>query len=140
MRFARPLWLGVWLTGCAAPKPDSGNGAVTSESDATTTTEPTGDPDSGEPVDPLCVDAPVVTWDSWGQGFLGANCQSCHRTTSTNRNGAPEDVFFDDRHSALALSDRILARSTGDAPTMPPSGGISETDRYKLEVWLTCWE
>ena len=96
--------------------------------------------DSGGPVDPICVDAPVVTWDSWGQGFLGATCQSCHRSTSPDRNGAPVEVSFDDRDSALGLAERILARSTGPEPTMPPGGGVTEDDRYKLEVWLTCWE
>lgn len=90
-------------------------------------------------VDPLCVDAPVVTWSSWGEGFVSQNCQSCHRSTTTDRRGAPEEVTFDTEDSALSHADRILARAAGEAPTMPPSGGVSEDDRYLLEVWLTCW-
>jgi len=99
----------------------------------------TPDIDTGE-LDPLCVDAPVVTWSSWGEGFVSQNCQSCHRSTSTDRRGAPEDIIFDTEEDALSQADRILARAAGNEPTMPPSGGVSEDDRYLLEVWLTCWE
>jgi len=124
------------VVGCGGDKDASDDSGSTSTTDGTTD----GTTDSGGPVDPLCVDAPVVTWDSWGQGFLRANCQSCHSTTSNDRRGAPDDIFFDDRDAALAHAERILARSAGLEPTMPPSGGVDENDRYKLEVWLTCWE
>ena len=113
------------LTGCGG---DKGPG-VGGDSDP---------PDTGT-LNPICVDAPVVTWSSWGGGFVSQNCQSCHRSTSTDRHGAPPDVTFDSEADALSTADRILARSTGPEPTMPPSGGVSEDDRYLLEVWLTCW-
>lgn len=93
--------------------------------------------DEAEP-DPFCEDAPVVTWDSFGQDFLRQNCQSCHASTSPERNGAPEDVTFDTEEDAWTWADRILERSTPDPPTMPPRGGLEEDDQRRLEVWLRC--
>jgi uncharacterized membrane protein len=96
--------------------------------------------DSPLPADTgACADAPVLTWANFGAGFLIENCQSCHASTSPDRNGAPESVTFDTEAEALALQDRILIRAAGDAPDMPPEGGITEEDRHRLELWLTCW-
>ena len=86
-----------------------------------------------------CADAPVVTWNSFGEGFLRENCQSCHASTAPDRHDAPEETVFDTLEDALANADRILARATGDDPTMPPEGGVDEDDRARLEIWLTCW-
>jgi uncharacterized membrane protein len=86
----------------------------------------------------LCATAPVTTWDNFGRGFLTESCQSCHASTSPNRYGAPEAVSFDSEGEALALADTILAVATGEAARMPPSGGVTEEDRYRLAVWLTC--
>ncbi len=123
------LYASVLLLGCGSEKEsalvaDSGRPAA----------EDTGT------IAPLCVDAPVVTWSSFGEGFMTQNCQSCHRTTSTDRRGAPVDIVFDTQRDVLDQADRILARATNIEPSMPPSGGVSEDDRYLLEVWLTCWE
>ncbi len=89
--------------------------------------------------DPLCEEAPVVTWDYWGEGFIQESCQSCHASTSSNRRGAPESVSFDTEEQVLDQAAAILAVATGEEPTMPPGGGVSEDDRYLLEVWLRCW-
>lgn len=95
--------------------------------------------DSGAPVDDACADAPVITWASWGEGFLIESCQSCHSVHADDRNDAPEAVNFDTLDDVRAWSDRILAVATGDAPIMPPRGGVSDDDRQRLEIWLTCW-
>ena len=86
----------------------------------------------------LCLEAPVVTWDNFAAGFVAESCQSCHASTSEDRNGAPSDVVFDTEEETLAFADRILARSTGDDPDMPPQGGVVDADRYYIEVWLSC--
>jgi cytochrome c5 len=88
----------------------------------------------------LCADTPLVTWENFGDGFVRQNCQTCHSSTSTDRRGAPPNATFDSHDQTVALRDRILARATGDDPTMPPSGGVAPLDRTKLEIWLTCWE
>ena len=87
----------------------------------------------------LCQAAPVITYANFGQGFLKENCQPCHATSSPNRNGAPESVTFDSLDDALAHADRILAVVPGNDARMPPAGGVSEDDQYRVEVWLTCW-
>lgn len=86
----------------------------------------------------FCATAPVVTYESFGSGFLTENCQTCHASTAPDRHEAPEEVSFDDVTQAWTWADRILARSGGDSPTMPPMGGTTEDDRYLLEVWLSC--
>ena len=97
------------------------------------------DADDSGGLDPLCQDAPVVTWEYWGQGFLTESCQSCHGGGTIDRNGAPESVRFDTEADVWTHRDSILSTATGDSPTMPPRGGLSEDDRALLEIWLTCW-
>ena len=67
-------------------------------------------------------------------------CQPCHASTSPNRYGAPEDVFFDTHEDVMERKDQILEQATGEDPYMPPQGGVTENDLFLLETWLTCWE
>jgi uncharacterized membrane protein len=85
-----------------------------------------------------CADAPIVTYETFGAGFLTENCQTCHASTTADRRGAPEDVTFDTVDEAWAWKDRILARAAADPPDMPPLGGTTEDDREKLVWWLEC--
>lgn len=89
----------------------------------------------GDGCDP---DLPRQTWETFGQGFLTAQCQPCHASTAKNRFNAPEEVVFDTEEDAWRWADRILARATGDDPGMPPAGGPTPIDRERLVQWLTC--
>ena len=100
----------------------------------------TADTADTAPVDPLCVDAVPLTWENFGEGFLLDACNGCHAASAPNRYGAPVEVTFDTRAQAWAFADRILARATGDAPGMPPQGGVTEDDRTRLYWWLGCGE
>lgn len=92
-----------------------------------------------DPVDTgPCADAPTVTWETFGAGFVAENCQSCHASTTANRNGAPESVVFDTVDDVWALRDDVLDAAAVDPPTMPPLGGTTEDDRALLTIWLTC--
>jgi hypothetical protein len=100
---------------------------------------------AGEPADDTggadtgpCADAPALTWENFGEGFLVENCQGCHASGATDRHGAPAEAFFDTVDNAWAWKDPILAVSTGEAPTMPPSGGATADDRTRLGWWLEC--
>lgn len=93
-----------------------------------------GDPE----VDP-CVEAPVVTWETFGQGFVTERCQSCHATTAPERPGVPHGVHFDTEAQVRANAARVLQVATGDSPSMPPQGGVEAEDRERLRIWLTCW-
>jgi uncharacterized membrane protein len=85
-----------------------------------------------------CADAAALSWATFGAGFFVQNCQSCHASTTADRHGAPPGVHFGDEASVRAQAGRIRARATGDAPDMPPSGGVAATERDKLTLWLTC--
>ena len=97
-----------------------------------------GDKDADDTGLGFCADAPIVTYESFGAGFFTQECQTCHASTSPNRLGAPEEVVFDTEEQILALKDRVLIRATGEAPTMPPQGGVGEDDLARLEAWLRC--
>lgn len=92
----------------------------------------------GEPTDAFCEEAPPVSWDYWGEGFMIESCQPCHASTAAERNGAPVDVVFDSEADVRRQAAAILAVATGEDPSMPPAGGPTEEDRALLEAWLRC--
>ncbi len=88
-----------------------------------------------------CEEQPVITYDTFGRGFLATYCDGCHGSAVTERQGAPEDVVFDTREGAMEWADRILERSApsdGSVATMPPVGGVTPDDTDRVIVWLTC--
>jgi uncharacterized membrane protein len=102
---------------------------------------PPGDDDGDDdlPIDPgECATVPVETYDNFGKAFLTTQCNSCHAALAIDRHGAPDDVTFDDRDEVTTWSERILMR-VGTEETMPPSGGVIDDDRLRLEIWLTCF-
>jgi uncharacterized membrane protein len=82
-------------------------------------------------------DPKTVNWDNFGHGFTLARCQGCHATTATDRRGAPADVTFDTEDAAHVVAPRIRTAVIG-ARTMPPGGGVSETDLALVGAWLDC--
>jgi uncharacterized membrane protein len=88
----------------------------------------------------FCGDAPVMTWDNFGDGFTTENCQSCHASSATNRYGAPEGVVFDTYEETMDQAERILIRVLDDSDTMPPQGGVTPDDMTRLAYWLECHE
>jgi len=89
-----------------------------------------------------CDEQPVVTYDTFGRGFLSTYCDGCHGADVADRKDAPMDVVFDSREGARMWGDRILARAAptdGTDPTMPAVGGVTPHDRERLLVWLTCY-
>lgn len=95
---------------------------------------------AGEPADDsgFCSDVPIVTYETFGKGFMTQNCQTCHASTQTDREGATEGVYFDTVDDVWAHKSSVLSRAASDEPDMPPLGGTTEDDRYLLKVWLTC--
>ena len=91
-------------------------------------------------VEDACADAPVVTYESFGQGFIRENCQSCHASSALNRYGAPESVIFDTHEDVIAQANDILQEVTGNTPRMPPAGGVELETRELVSIWLTCYE
>ena len=88
--------------------------------------------------DPVCADAPVITWESQAKGLLDQWCQPCHASTAANRHGAPESVTFDTEEQAIALGARIVAVTTPPDATMPPGMDLPEEDAETLRLWVEC--
>ena len=124
-----------------AGEEDTGDETDTGEED--TGEEDTADEDTGEPQEPEvseeCVDAPLITYSSFGQGFIDFNCQGCHGSGAPNRQGAPESVTFDNHEEVLFWLERIYQR-THISLDMPPALGIFEEDQERLRIWIDCWE
>lgn len=97
-----------------------------------------GDSSATVDIDPLCVDAPTVTWDSWAEGFFRTYCTACHAETNTeHRSGAPVGVDFDTEANVDIWADRVRIRVFEDGD-MPVGGGVYEDDLYLLDIYLTC--
>ena len=75
--------------------------------------EDTGDSDTSEDtsinedIHEDCIDVPIVTYASFGQGFLTFSCQGCHASGSVDRQGAPDSVTFDDYQQVIQWLPRI---------------------------------
>ena len=122
-------------------------GSATDGGDATDSGGDGGLSDSGlsdggavDTADAFCEEGPTMTWANFGDGFLIENCNGCHAATSANRYGAPEYVTFDTVEQVWVWATIILAVATGDDPVMPPTGGVEDDDRLRLEYWLRCAE
>jgi len=126
----------ILMLGCAGGEDTDKDGSTSATDDSGVLDSET---DGGTVADEFCTDAPVVTYENWGEGFMVERCQSCHASGSVERNGAPAEISFDTHDAIVAQTDRILARAL-DVGDMPPSGGVTEDDLYLLEVWLSCWE
>lgn len=91
-------------------------------------------------VDSECVDAQLITYNNFGKSFLTHSCQGCHASTASDRYDAPIEVVFDTLDLVWEQAPSILAVAGGDAPVMPPQGGVTIDDRTKLKWWLRCGE
>lgn len=82
----------------------------------------------------------TTSWDQVGRPFVDTWCTPCHSGTLplAERQGAPVDVNYDELASVIAAADRIRARISGDAPSMPPGGGVPRGSRDAFVDWLDC--
>lgn len=95
------------------------------------------------PVEPApastCEDS-VLTYQNFGEPFLLDWCRGCHASglPEDMRQGAPVGVDFDDLDLVRTHAERILTRTTGAMPTMPPNTGPSSEERALLAEWIAC--
>jgi uncharacterized membrane protein len=80
-----------------------------------------------------------ITYESFAKDFFESWCQSCHGASVTDRNGAPDDIFFDTRDDIWEQRVQVFAQAA-DSNTSMPIGphGPSDADRKKLADWLAC--
>ena len=78
----------------------------------------------------------MTTYTTDIQPILSQNCIRCHSSgnSGTARNGAPSGVNFDTYALAVASSQRANVRI--QAGSMPPGGGIPQSQRNLFQAWL----
>lgn len=80
-----------------------------------------------------------LTYEDFGQAFIGTWCQPCHASQVIDRQGAPPAYVFDTHEQVQRWADRIYARSAGVNDSMPPGpDDPSDAERDDLEEWLAC--
>ena len=81
-------------------------------------------------------DEDSVTYTSHIKTILNANCTRCHlaELQGADRNGAPVGIDFDNYGDASTNSTRANARI--QAGSMPPGGGLDQSDRDKFQAWI----
>lgn len=81
----------------------------------------------------------ALTYATFGEDFLAANCETCHAADAPSRHGAPEAFTFDTPGEVRAHADRIFVRAAADNTTMPPGPDDPPADdRARLAEWLAC--
>jgi hypothetical protein len=93
-------------------------------------------PDEPDP----CAHEPALTYENFGQSFLGRYCNGCHGSTIPDslRNDAPGQVDLDHYEGVLRWAYEIEEQAAVEEPTMPPGGGTTPLERQLLREWLTC--
>lgn len=121
--------------GCQGQDTLDGHACPTPSTQATSTTSEGAD-DGG--VD-RATNPNAVTYENFGQGFFETWCQSCHAAAVTDRNGAPDDIFFDTRDDIWRLRTQVYAQAAGANASMPIGPhGPSDVEREELADWLAC--
>ena len=95
-------------------------------------------PACGDDADPICEQS-FLRYDNFGALFITNWCRACHslELPPDMRQDAPDDINFDTLDEVRAWS-RQIQLTTGQATTMPPSGGPSAAERAMLVEWLRC--
>jgi hypothetical protein len=111
--------------------------------------EPRPSQPTGSPLPP-CPPDNVLTWRSFGAGFLLTWCTGCHASglPDAERQGAPTGVDFDTYAAYKPLERLVYERAVLEAHTaatnpaaaspMPPAGVVPEADRRRLAQWIAC--
>ena len=120
------LGLGLFLLACQGEDTLDGHSCPTSSTTTSASSSPTAS-------------TTALTYDNFGQDFFDTWCQSCHAANQTNRNGAPDDIFFDTRDDIYRLRTQVYAQAAGTNASMPIGPhGPSDSEREKLADWLAC--
>ena len=92
-----------------------------------------------------CPTDSTLTYQNFGQSFMGTYCLRCHNSALTGaaRHDAPTDLNFDTLAGVKAASKDIDTEAAASATitneSMPPDGEKPTVDdRRKLAEWLAC--
>ncbi|TPV97113.1 MAG: hypothetical protein B7733_01210 [Myxococcales bacterium FL481] len=127
----------VAMLACDRGEPERADDSVvvaTSSNDAAFQTADT----SGHDESPSLPADVTLTWENFGDGYVRDWCRGCHSMylEGAARYGAPPGVDFNTHEGVQERLERVIARATGDQPTMPPAGGPTADERELLLQWL----
>jgi len=129
MKMHSPLLSTILLTATFAIATSSCGGAQDTGLDTAT-----GQVTAGGATGSACPTGSTLTYANFGEAFIVTNCLSCH--------GSRQNPILSTQtaiQTASAEIDRMAAAGPDATNTaMPPSGGVSTTDRLKLGEWLAC--
>jgi uncharacterized membrane protein len=93
----------------------------------------------GIPITSSCLRRPPLNYVNTGEGLVERHCRSCHGRfqIGPQRSQAPVGVDFDDEADVLYFAQEIYQAAVVDQ-TMPPAGGMLESERQLLDEWLRC--
>jgi uncharacterized membrane protein len=95
--------------------------------------------DTALPIDEAtCAD--VTNWHTVGAPFFYTWCTPCHSATlpEEDRQGAPQGMSFETVEDVRLYASIIEIEMFAGVPTMPPSGGPSDTELDALADWFDC--
>jgi uncharacterized membrane protein len=99
----------------------------------------------GQATGTTCPPDSTLTYQDFGQTFMGTYCLRCHNEALTGaaRKNAPTDVNFNTveqiRGESKNIDNQAGASATVTNEGMPPDGEKpSVDDRRKLSEWLAC--
>lgn len=131
------------IVACSGEQPTDDTGVPVDSDSAADSADSGGDTghtadSTVDSADAFCADAPTLAWSNFGEGFMRESCQGCHASTAEDRHDAPEEITFDTVDQCWTWAADILRTATGEDPSMPPRGGVTDDDRVRLEWWLRC--
>jgi uncharacterized membrane protein len=99
----------------------------------------------GQETGVTCPTDNTLTYENFGQNFIGAYCLRCHNSalSGSARHGAPTDLNFNTIESIQAEAKEIDKEAGASATItnqdMPPDGSMPTVDeRRQLSQWLAC--
>jgi hypothetical protein len=98
------------------------------------------DPGGGAMDDPASCDG--LTYESFGEAFMGTYCTVCHN--STEQGAAPAGIVLDTLPAIIKnkshLTKVVAPRADGRNPAMPKGGDdrLTNEERIKFDTWIDC--
>lgn len=90
--------------------------------------------DEGTPTGSTCPDDSTLTYETFGQAFMAANCLSCHAGAESPNLTTQAAV----QQNAAAIDRASAAGPKATNTIMPENASVATAERTKLGEWLAC--
>lgn len=90
--------------------------------------------DEGTPTGSNCPDTSALTYETFGQAFMAANCLSCHSGAESPNLTTLAAI----QQNAAAIDRSAAAGPKATNTIMPENAAVATAERTKLGEWLAC--